>query len=86
MAYKYQMPILPCAITYRERTGIYKLFGKANEPLVTVEIGEPVFPDKGQPRKQDVERMLQESHASMRKMMGIIENPWPASADNLPKE
>ena len=86
MAYKYQMPILPCAITYRERTGIFKLFGKANEPLITVEIGEPIFPDKSQPRKQDVERMLQESHASMRNMMGIIDNPWPASADDLPKE
>lgn len=78
MAYKYGMPILPCAIRYRERTGIYKLFGKKEVPLVTVVIGEPVLPDKSQPRKQDVDRMLIESHEKMCRMMGITVNPWPA--------
>ena len=28
MAYKYDAPVVPCVLTYRERIGIYKLFGK----------------------------------------------------------
>lgn len=85
MAYKYEMPVLPCTITYRERTGIYKLFGPKEQPLVTVEIGTPVMPDKAQPRKLDVDRMTREAHAQMCSMMGIVRNPWPASVDDLPK-
>lgn len=85
MAYKYDMPILPCAITYRERKGIYLLFGKKESPLVTVEIGKPVMPDKNVARKQDVDRMLRESHQMMLDMMGIVKNPWPASVDDLAK-
>lgn len=78
MAYKYNIPLLPCTITYRKRTGIYRLFGPKEEPLITVTIGQPVFPDKSVTRKQDVDRMLTQSHQQMTKMMHIIQNPWPA--------
>lgn len=76
MAYKYGMPIIPCVITYRERTGIYKLFGKPSQPLLTVTIGEPVFPDKTNSRKDEVDRMRIEARQRMEKMAGITHNPW----------
>lgn len=76
-AYKYNMPILPCIITYRERTGIYRLFGKKNEPLLTVTIGEPIFPDHTQPRKEEVNAMREKAHLQMEKMAGIVHNTWP---------
>lgn len=77
MAYKYDMPILPCVITYRKRTGIFRLFGKQDEPLLTVTIGEPLFPDRSASRKTEVERMRNEAHVRMEKMAGIEHNTWP---------
>ena len=82
MAYKYGMPLLPCVITYRERTGIYRLFAKKEIPLLQVEIGEPIFPDKTQARGQEVERMRTEAHLRMERMAGILHNSWPISSGN----
>lgn len=78
MAYKWDCPVLPMAITYRERTGIHKYFGPKETPLITVRIGEPVFPDKTQPRKDEVVRMLLESHSRTWHLADITENSWPA--------
>ncbi len=78
MAYKYALPVIPCVITYRPRTGIYKLFEKPDVPLLTLHIGTPVIPDISVPRKKEVERILKESHRQMVSMAGIINNPWPA--------
>ncbi|MCQ2335861.1 MAG: 1-acyl-sn-glycerol-3-phosphate acyltransferase [Paludibacteraceae bacterium] len=77
MAYKYNIPILPINISYRKRTGIYRLFGKKETPLLTLTIGEPIFPDITRPHKDEVDRLLRESHAAMCEMAGIEENPWP---------
>ena len=82
MSYKYGMPIVPCAITYRPRTGIYRLFGKKEEPLITVEIGEPILPQKDAPRKAEVDRMREEALNAMLKMMHIKQNPWKAAPDD----
>ena len=77
MSYKYNMPLLPCVITYRERTGIYRLFGKKSLPLLQVEIGAPIIPDRTAPRGQEVERLREEAHHTMERMAGIIHNSWP---------
>lgn len=78
MSYKYNKPLLPCVITYRERKGIFRLFGPKDLPLLTVNIGEPLYPDTTQPRKQEVERLREVAHAQMQQMAGITHNPWPA--------
>ncbi|MBO4577476.1 MAG: 1-acyl-sn-glycerol-3-phosphate acyltransferase [Paludibacteraceae bacterium] len=78
MAYKYDMPLLPCVITFRERTGIFRLFGPKELPLLQCEIGEPIFPDKSQPRATEVNRLLETAHKQMCEMAGIVNNPWPA--------
>ena len=82
MAYKYDKPLLPCAITFRPRTGIYKLFGSKDEPLLTVTIGEPIFPDKTQPRRQEVDRLRELAHSTMLRMLGIVHNTWPAKPED----
>lgn len=83
MAYKYDMPLVPCVITYRERTGIYRLFGPKSLPLLQVEIGEPILPDTKAPRKEEVERLRTLSHERMVQMAGIAHNTWPVSFGNL---
>ena len=83
MSYKYNKPILPCVITFRERTGIYRLFGPKSLPLLTITIGEPLLPDTTQPRKLEVERLRTQAHIQLQQMAGITHNPWPASWGNL---
>lgn len=78
MAYKWNCPVLPMNISYRERTGIYRLFGKKELPLFTVNIGEPIFPDNSAPRKLEVERLTIQTHEAICKLGGIIRNPWPS--------
>lgn len=82
MSYKYNKPILPCVITFRERKGIYRLFGPKELPLLTVTIGEPILPDTTKPRKTEVERMRTMAHEQMQQMAGITHNPWPAAWEN----
>ena len=83
MSYKYAKPIVPCVITYRERKGIYRLFGPKELPLLTVTIGEPLYPDTTQPRKTEVDRLRDMAHQQMLRMAGITHNPWPAAWSNL---
>ena len=82
MSYKYGKPLLPCVITYRERKGIFRLFGPKELPLLTVTIGDPILPDTTQPRKTEVERLRNVAHTQMTQMAGISHNPWPASWGN----
>lgn len=78
MAYRWGAPVLPLNLSYRPRTGIYRLFGKKNVPLLTINIGTPIFPDKTAPRKAEVDRLLVETHAAICRLGGIVKNPWPA--------
>lgn len=82
MAYKYNKPIIPCVVSYRPRTGIYRFLGPKNEPLTQVIIGEPIIPDTTQPRAAEVERMRQQAHQYMCQMAGITNNTWPAKPEN----
>ena len=82
MAYKYDVPIIPFVITYRDRKGLYKLFGKESEPLMTLTVGKPMLPDKTRSRKDEVDRMRLELHAQIEQMAGILKNPWPAIPDS----
>ncbi len=80
LAYKYNYPILPFVITFRERTGIYKYFYK-DEPLVTLHVGDPIIPDTTVPRKAEAQRLRDLTHSAMLEMAGIVSNPWPAGID-----
>jgi 1-acyl-sn-glycerol-3-phosphate acyltransferase len=79
MSYKYNMPIVPCAIVYRPRTGIYKWFGPKDEPLTCVVYGEPIFPNTAAPRAVETERLLNKTHETICRLAGITHNTWPSS-------
>ena len=83
MSYRYNMPLLPCVITYRERTGIYRLFAPKELPLLTVTIGKPILPNTNNPRKEEVEHLRETAHAQMEQMAGITKNPWPTTWGNM---
>jgi len=79
MSYKYAMPIIPCAVSYRPRTGIWRWLGPKDEPLTQVAIGEPIFPDTTQPRAEETERLLKKTHEEICRLAGIKHNTWPPS-------
>ena len=82
MAYKYNMPLVPCVVTYRKRTGLYLLTAKRAEPLFTVKIGEPIIPDTTKPRKEEVERLRNLAFERMLDLAGIVHNTWPSVPEN----
>ena len=79
MAYKYNKPILPCAVCFRERKGLWRLFGPKDEPLTQVVIGAPIYPDTTKPRAVETERLLNETHETICRLAGITHNSWPSS-------
>jgi len=81
MAYKYGIPIIPLAYSYRKRTGIYRLFGAKNIPCLTLHVGAPISFDMNKPRKDEVDRVRKLAHENMVQMVGIEKNPWPAEGD-----
>ena len=76
LAHKWNCPVVPCMITYRERKGIYKWFGKNDEPLLTVHVCEPVLPEQSLDRKSDSTRMTYLCRERMEKAGGIILGAW----------
>ena len=81
MAYKYNKPIIPFAVTYRERTGIWRLLGPKDEPLTQVIIGAPIYPDTTQPRAAETERLRQVTHETICRLAGITHNTWSCSLE-----
>ena len=78
MAYRYGIPVVPLAISYRKRRGLYRLFGGASLPCVTIRVGQPILTDRSADRTGEIRRLCQESHARIVEMAGILQNPWPA--------
>lgn len=83
MAYKYDCPLVPLVITFRKRTGLYRLTGPKDMPLFTIKILEPVFPDRSKTRESEVLRMMKVAHDRMVEGAGIKNNPWPANPCDL---
>lgn len=81
MAYKYDIPIIPCVISFRERKGFFRIF-RSSEPLMTIHIGAPVLPSTDRPRREEASRLREYCHARMVEMAGIVHNTWPAAREN----
>ena len=82
-AVKTGKPILPLAFSYREPKGLVKLiWGKG--PLLTLRIGEPIFPDMTIPTPQAIEKLTIEAHEAVCRLAGIepSENIYPPIYDN----
>lgn len=81
IAYKYGIPVVPTVISYRERKGLYRLFGPKKLPCVTISVGVPIEVDKAGRRKEELDRLRDASHRAMVQMAGILENPWPSAPE-----
>lgn len=81
-AYKWNCPIVPINLSYRPRTGIYKLLGKKEIPLITLRIGEPIFPDTTKSRRDETRRLLVQTHEAICSLGGITKNSWPAMPED----
>ncbi|GHU26223.1 hypothetical protein FACS1894172_07340 [Spirochaetia bacterium] len=82
MAYKYNIPVIPMAFSYRPPTGIYRFFKKGH-PLITLRLGEPLLPDQSRPRKEAVNFLREQCHKRIVELAGIPEgeNPWHCDGD-----
>ncbi|MDR3145106.1 MAG: 1-acyl-sn-glycerol-3-phosphate acyltransferase [Treponema sp.] len=80
MAYKYRIPVIPMAFSYRPARGLYRLF-KKNYPLITLRVGEPILPDLDLPRKEAVNLLRAACHRRITELAGIRNNPWPCEGD-----
>jgi 1-acyl-sn-glycerol-3-phosphate acyltransferase len=80
MAYKYALPVIPMAFSYRPARGLYRIF-KKNHPLVTLRVGDPILPDLSMPRKESVNLLREQCHKAMVALAGIRDNPWPCEGD-----
>lgn len=68
-AYKFDKPIIPITLSFRERKGIFKLFGKA--PCVDMHIGEPLYANKDLPLQESVEDLRARAYHIMQVQNGI---------------
>jgi 1-acyl-sn-glycerol-3-phosphate acyltransferase len=80
MAYKYNIPVIPLAFSYRESRGLYKIL-KKDYPLITLRIGEPILPDLSLPRREAVRLLRSQTHRSIVELAGIADNPYPCEGD-----
>jgi 1-acyl-sn-glycerol-3-phosphate acyltransferase len=80
MAYKYNLPVIPMAFSYRESKGLCTLF-KKGYPLITLRIGEPILPDISLSRKEAVTVLREQTHRKIVELAGITDNPYPCEGD-----
>lgn len=63
-AVKFQVPIVPISIHFRQARGLDKLFPAKNN-LITVHIGKPLYPNEQLPLKQSMDDLLKRTHSYM---------------------
>jgi 1-acyl-sn-glycerol-3-phosphate acyltransferase len=80
MAQRYDLPVIPCAISYRKPGKIATFFGRKN-PFITLTIGEPLLIDKELSPKEAVNKLRLETHQQIVSMAGIVQNCWQAEGD-----
>jgi hypothetical protein len=84
MAYRYNLPVLPVAFSYRKPRGLIalvNLFRKKKLPGVTAVIGEPILPDQRLGRKAAVSLLRKECHRRIVELAGVKNNPYPCEGD-----
>lgn len=67
MAVRNQVPVVPCVFTFREPTGIRKLFKRKKD--VTLKILKPVYSDSDKYIRQQMEELKQEVASEMREVV-----------------
>lgn|SRR5574344_200052 len=72
LAYELDTPVFPLVFSFRKRAGFAKiLFPK--EPLITLRIGEPIYPDKSLEKSLAVVKLRDQVHLRMVQLEGIAD-------------
>lgn len=82
-AVQFGRPILPLTFSFRPRKRLWKLIG--NKPLVDLNIGDPIFPDKNLPRGEAIQKMQAEAYHVMQVMNSVNPGDPTYSADPNPE-
>ena len=88
MAYRYNLPIVPMAFSYRPPAFPYTLLnalraskGGQKLPMMTLRVGEPILFDSTLGRKEAVQKMRRDCHEAVVRLAGITNNPYPPEGD-----
>ena len=68
-AVKYDKPLIPISMSFRERKGLRKIFGKG--PFVDLHIAEPIYADKSLPPREAACELRKRAYDIMQNMNGI---------------
>jgi len=68
-SYRTERPILPMAWTYRPLKGLNKLFH--HFPLLTLNIGEPIYPNLNLDKKEGIKELTTRIHQSVCRLAGF---------------
>ena len=79
-AVKHNKPVIPIGLSFRERKGLYKLFGKT--PCVDMHIGEPVMPNTTLPYNDATIVLTKECYIKVQELVGINKGD-PTYNENL---
>ena len=88
MAYRYNLPVIPMAFSYRRPhfpftlVNVWRiLIGKEKLPMITLRIGNPLLFDPNLDRKNAIQKMREECHEAIVRLAGIQDNIYPAEGD-----
>jgi 1-acyl-sn-glycerol-3-phosphate acyltransferase len=88
IAYRYKLPVLPLAFSYRKPHFPFTLvnlfrsmIGYQKVPMVTARIGEPLLFDETLTRKEAIQKMRKDCHEAIIRLAGVRDNPYPAEGD-----
>jgi 1,2-diacylglycerol 3-alpha-glucosyltransferase len=68
LAVSTNVPVVPIVITYREPRGLIRLFRQA--PSFSIEIGKPVYPNRRNNPKFEIDELMNRTYSIMMRMMG----------------
>jgi 1-acyl-sn-glycerol-3-phosphate acyltransferase len=70
LAYEMDVPVFPLVFSFRKRAGFAKIFFP-KEPLITLHIGEPIFPDEALEKSLATVKLRDQVHLAMLRLAGI---------------
>ena len=68
-AVRHDKPVIPIGLSFRERKGIFKLFGKA--PCVDLHVGEPLYVDKALSQAEAIDKLHAEAYHVVQGLVGV---------------
>jgi len=68
-AVRFNRPVIPMGFSFRPPKGLRKLISK--KPLVTLTVGQPLYPDKTLPQNEAIDKLHAEAYHAVQGLCGI---------------